>query len=119
MADTVFKLGKERQGHPDVEAKLPTESITESNLPTIIQMGDETSVKRTLNAAMNPELHWFHKLSQAVMLAFQPETYKTAQDCIKIFETCASQAVQDRIKSSANAFKHGKSEMFINWFTDN
>lgn len=104
----LFKMGKKRQGHPDVRAKRPMETITADNLATVIQRGDATVIQRTNNVCMNPELHWFHKLSQAVMIAFQPETYAIAQKSINLLETSASKIVRDRIKSSGNAFKHGE-----------
>lgn len=109
MADTSFQLGENRQGHPDCEPTLRTENITQDNLPSVIQMGDTSGIERTLNARINPEHHWFHKLSQAVMLAFQPDTYQIAQKSLKVLETSASKIVCDRIKLSANAFKHGQS----------
>lgn len=112
MADVAFQFGPERQGHPIAEAKRktprPTEGITADQLPTIIQMGDDTGKKRTQNARINPELHWFHKLSVAVMIAFQKETYDVACKCVSLLETSAHKVVRDRIKGAANSLKHGK-----------
>lgn len=112
MADVAFQFGDKRQGHPIAEARRktprPTEGITADQLPTIIQMGDDSGFKRTQNARINPELHWFHKLSLAVMLAFQKDTYDVACKSVSLLETSAHKAVRDRIKGAGNSLKHGK-----------
>lgn len=113
MADTAFQFSGARQGHPDAEHTLPTESISADNLPTVIQMGDSTAFQRTHNARINPELHWFHKLSEAVMIAFQPETYAIAKKSILLLQTSATKIVRERIKLAANAFKHGELYSFV------
>lgn len=108
MADTKFELDDKRQGHPDSVAKRPTETLTRDNLAGVIQMGDDTKTKRTENQRINSELMWLQHLSRAVMLAFQPETFRVAQYSISLLERCAHKIVRDRIKTMPNPAKHGK-----------
>ncbi|EGG06444.1 uncharacterized protein MELLADRAFT_63427 [Melampsora larici-populina 98AG31] len=82
MSNTNMAFGKARQGHPD--SNWQQTKVTEFNLPTLIQMGQEHAYKRETNARVESELLWHHEQARLLIKAFQPASYDAALQSLRV-----------------------------------
>lgn len=102
-------FGDLRQGHP-TSAKVDwrAHKLTQSNLPHTIQMGQEFGFKRETNVTVIEEILWQEEMTRLIILAFLPNTYKIATDCMNLIGEHATGLVAKEVEEVTNPLIGGK-----------
>lgn len=108
MGDKQFELGLNRQGHPAPNAAWRKKTVTADNLPFPMQMGEESSTKRTMNELLEFEMIWQHLVATMIILACQPKTHAIASYNLDVLAAHAGPVVERRVRESLSRLLPGK-----------
>ncbi|KAH9823450.1 hypothetical protein DFH28DRAFT_881112 [Melampsora americana] len=110
MSDTQMGLGKDRQGHPTSDWQAV--DVSEFNLPTLVQMGQETASKREANARLDSELLWHNEMGRLIAHAFQPVSYASAMRALHVIKTRGPPGASAALADLVNPIGIGRHIMY-------